>query len=43
MAQWLTSIPEDRVPSLASLCGLRTQCAVNCGVGCRNGSDPSLL
>ena len=28
---------------LASVSGLRIQCAVNCGVGLRNSSDPTLL
>ena len=32
-----------QVQSLALLSGLRSQCAVNCGVGCRRGSDPVLL
>ena len=32
-----------RARSLASLSGLRIQRCLSCGVGCRRGSDPTLL
>ena len=43
MAQWLMNSNRIQVQSLTSLSGLRICVAVNCGVGCRHGSDSMLL
>ena len=44
MAQWLTNLTRHQevvglVPALAQWVGV----AVSCGVGCKHGSDPTLL
>ena len=39
----LTSPRRCRFDSLALLSGLRIQCCMSCGIGCRHGLDPKLL